>query len=321
MRHSARRPTVYRRITRLTSLFVLAVLLLLAGGSHQASAQSFSQNITLSPASTDVALDAGTSVTRSIEVINSGSDDFNVTLSVAPYRVSGIEYDPKFNLLPGATEVTSWVRLEKTAARVESQSTEKFQYSISIPANTPPGGHYGVLFAETSPLSTSTSGVVPHNRVGNILYIRVNGPIETGGSIAAKPLSSFLIQDNLPIGSFISNTGGSHFVSKATFTVKNLFGQTVFDSKMERYILPQTERDVSVEWTPPSPINIYTISRSATIADQVQSAPDQTVLYVKPWFLAVLFAILLTIGITLTIRTLRRSRNRRQPKITRKHGA
>lgn len=279
------------------------------------AANTSSQDITMTPSSTDLSIAPGETVVRSFKIINGGSDAYDMNASVAPYHVEGENYDPKFTSLPGVVTPTAWVTITSSHTTVQPGETVTVEYTVTVPQKTAPGGYYAVLFAETSPRATAgNSGVVPHNRVGNLLFITVKGPVKTSGKLTAAPLSYFAITDKVPIGVRASNTGGVHFISTTNMTIKAVTGKQLHASTLERYILPQTERLVTTDWKPSMPVGLYTVSRSATIAGKTQSLPDQTILVVQPWFFSLIVALIVLTALYLVMRrrTWRPKRNARK---------
>jgi hypothetical protein len=255
-----------------------------------------SQNITMSPASTLLSAKAGTTVTKSFEILNSGGDSYDIVTSAAPYRVTGLEYSPNFTQLPGTTETSNWIKIANPSTVVGPQKAATINYSVTVPKNTAPGGYYAVLFAETRPnTETQGTGVVPRNRVGNILYITVEGPVETAGEAAIDSVSGFNYKTSIPLGFTVSNTGGIHFETTIKSVVKSITGKEVFSASIERYVLPQTKRYIAADWTPTSPIGYYTVSRSAIVAGKEKSFPDEKVLYIQPWVAVAVLALIASV--------------------------
>jgi hypothetical protein len=265
--------------------------------------------ITVTPASTDVSVDPGASASKSIDIINAGSNAFKVTLSTSPYHVASDTYDPLFTQLPGTVDPSGWIQLSSTNISVEGNKSFTIPYTINVPANTAPGGYYAVIFAETSDESAG-SGVVSHNKVGNILYINVNGDVKSGGNLTGDSLPLVHFVGSIPIGAKISNSGGTHFITNVQYSVTDFRGNQVFKAAYDRYVLPQTEREIKTSFTPQSIIGIYTVHRSATIAGILKTLPDQKIYVINPWLLvAIAFVIGVLIGVPIE-----RSRRRRRSK-------
>ena len=286
------------RIRRLIIALFIGVGVSLLSQSSTFAETTQPQLITVSPASTEISVNPGDSLTKSIDVINGGTDAFKVKIFTAPYRVIGESYDPQFTQLPGTVDAASWVSLGSSAATVNSLKVLNVPYTLAVPIGTVPGGYYVVIFAETTPLTTSkSSGVVSHNRVGNILYITVNGTVKQSGTLSSTQLPFINSTGPINIATIVSNTGGIHFVTKAVYSVTDLFDKEVFTATQEKFVLPQTVRSISVAWTPPSVFGIYTIHRSATIAGQYQKIPDERIVAVNPLFLT---GLVLLIGLIIT---------------------
>jgi len=291
-----RSPTVLQLI-RITTAFLIGVILvtLFAAQTH---AETPGLSITMSPSSTELHAKPGESATGTFTIVNQGTSSYPALLTVAPYHVEGIVYDPQFTLLPGTTDAASWVKLNTTESpTLGSNSTTTITYTLNVPAGTAPGGYYAVIFAETNP-TPNDSGITPHNRVGNILYITVDGTIEQKGTLKTPTSDTpgIIFGTNADLGVLVSNNGGLHFVTTANIKVKSLFGRTLFAGEFERYILPQTERLITTSWNNLPPIGIYTLSRDATIAGKVQSLPDRYIVIVQPWVLAFIAVIIILLG-------------------------
>lgn len=267
------------------------------------------QAITISPSSTDLTVEPGSSTDKSLDVINSSSDAFTVDVVTSPYYVRGEDYDPQFTQLPGTVDASKWVRIPQTQYTIDGGKKTTLSYTVVIPKDTQPGGYYAVIFVQTDTENDKT-GVVSHNRVGNILYITVSGDIKTGGTLTGNRIPAVSYIGSIPIGTKVSNTGGSHFITNAKYSIKNMFNKTIFSANIERYVLPQTQRDITTPWSPQSLFGIFTVHRSATIDGKEQTLPDERIIIINPWvFVLLTFIIGILVGIPVE-----RARRRRQLK-------
>ena len=267
------------------------------------------QNISVSPSSTEVKVPPGGTVSNSFDAINEGGTPYTAAFSASPYHIEGTNYDPQFTPLPGMTDASKWVHLiGSTTQTLTAYKLVSIDYTVSVPQNTAPGGYYAVLFTETTPISAS-NGVVSHNRVGDILYITVEGAVKTGGSVQPISIPYVATTGSLGLGMLVSNTGGVHFLTTADTTVKSIFGQTVFHASLQRYVLPQTVRSISASWNNLPPIGLYSVERSATIAGAFQQLPVQWVLVVQPWVMILLIiAVLFTVAMLVSQQQARKRR-------------
>lgn len=310
------------KILKFTPLVAVIVFLGIAFVSSPAHAQAnTSQNITMSPASTLLSIKPGETVTKKFQILNTGGDAFDIVTSASPYHVSGLEYTPGFTQLPGTSDTASWISINNPQATVGPQKSMDINYTVTVPAGTAPGGYYAVLFAETRPADTSEmSGVVPRNRVGNILYITVEGPVENGGNVETQSVAGFQYRSSIPVGFTVSNTGGVHFESTLTVSIKGLAGKELYNAKIERFILPQTERSIPINWMPSSPFGIYTITRSAIVAGENKALPSETFLYVQPWVIIAVIALIVCVILFLKNQAAHRRKNKTEKPVKTKKG-
>ena len=273
----------------LTAIFALSVSVV--GLSASAGASPAQQSITLSPASTPISEAPGSTYSGSLTVLNNSDTPATVSVYTQPYYVKGVEYTPSFTQLPGTTNASQWVNLSKATLQIPATQSTSVPYTLTIPANTAPGGYYAVIFVQTQQ-QKANAGVQASDRIGNILYITAQGQTHTGGSVISTSLPHFSMASSLPLSMEVSNTGGVHYVTTANITSKNIYGQSVFSASLQRYVLPQTIRKISTDWKTPA-FGIFHISREATVAGQSESLPTQWIIVVHPWVLIVFVLLVL----------------------------
>lgn len=281
---------------------VLSIVAFTLLTSNPAFAQEPTNAITMSPGSTRISVDAGKSVSESFEVINGGSDGYKVELSVSPYHVTGENYDPEFTQLPGTVNSSEWITLDTTEAELAGLKVLSVSYTVEVPENTAPGGYYAVIFAQATRSDTGSGGVIPNNRVGNIIYITVNGDVATTGDVTGTPIPGFSFSSKVPLGLKLSNTGGIHFESTISFRVTDIAGKEVFKANLERMILPSTVRNLTVDWESSLPLGLYTVHREATVGSETIQLDDHKILIVNPWFLICAATFLSSIIVILFLR-------------------
>lgn len=289
--------TNHIKLSAVVSAFALMVVGALAFSTQTHAADSYS--ITMSPSSTELHAAPGASTTGKFTVVNLGKDDYPFIITSAPYRVVGDTYDPQFTPITGTTDASSWIHFSDAINdTLAAGKTKDMTYTLTVPTGTAPGGYYAVIFAETNPVATD-GGVIAHNRVGDIIYITVDGPVIKKGTLAAPSPDVAFLQwgTSTDIGTLIADTGGVHFLTTSTINVTSLFGNKVFTAHLERYVLPQTQRLIKTTWNNLPIAGIYKVSRSATIADKTQTLPARYVVIIRPWLL--LFTLFVIAGVTI----------------------
>ncbi|MEO8785135.1 MAG: hypothetical protein ABI221_02360 [Candidatus Saccharimonadales bacterium] len=257
-----------------------------------AAAAAASQSITLSPTSRTLTIQPGDQATGQLKVLDQGTNALNLKLYTTPYHVSGEEYDQSFTPLPGAPNVASWFKLSQSQATLAASSELDVNYTINVPAGTPAGGYYAVAFAEASGQSNgSKTGVIVSQRVGTIFYLTVGGNLEAKGSILTWK-SSFLQKPPLTASLRVANPGNIHFPVNFTTTVKDVFGRTKYSVTTQKEILPQTIRNIEVNWPQSPAIGLVKVGGSVEYLGQTRYLPSRWVLVMSSTARLVVAAII-----------------------------
>lgn len=264
---------------------------------QNASAQNVAnESITLSPVSSKYKIDAGTSVNDKLTVVNDGKVAYDFIVYSRPYSVTNEKYEPNFTNTPKNADAYGWVRFEKTKFHIEAGSTIEVPYTVSVPKQAAPGGHYGVIFAETQPTDTQVSGnaVVRKKRVGSILYATVNGQYTTAGNMVSTDIPFWQAQPPLHAESTAKNTGNTDFANDTIFTVKDVFGNTKFKETKQYTILPQTTRKMTFDWTRSSWFGLYKVELEQTVLGK--KSTNSGLVLMMPRYLPVLLLVIVIIG-------------------------
>jgi hypothetical protein len=288
-----RRLQIFSTRALFVSLLVAGILVLLNHSNVGASTSS-GNSITITPSSTELSAPPGGSENSTFSVVNDGSTDYTMEVSVSPYHVVGVSYDPQFSVLPGTTDASKWIQLSGPATQdLGPGKVQNISYTLNVPANTAPGGYYAVIFAESIP--PAGKGVTALNRVGDIIYITVDGAVTKTGVVKTANTPLLVTGKSLSIGLIVQDTGGLHFLTNAHIKVTSLFGHVAFEANLQRYVLPQTQRLITSNWASLPVFGIYKINRSATVFGNTQNLPTEWVIIIRPWLLIGIILVVLFI--------------------------
>lgn len=274
---------------------------------------SVNQYITMSPATTDITINPGDSYEGKATLLNQGGDSFSAQLSVSSYQTKDLTYDPVFEPIKGAPDVTKWLKFttDTDIKDMKPGSRTEIRYTLDVPENTPAGGYYAVLFGTSSPSKEAEAqGVAKRNRVGNILYITVRGDLKEAGNIEAEAVPAFSFGGKIDLRAILENTGSTHFRSHYKVAATSLFGGTAHSSDTPFYVLPHTKRAITSEWQASAPFGIYKVSRSATLPSGEVKLADTWVVVVSP--LLLIGVGLLLVALVLLLMTKRKKGLRRR---------
>lgn len=255
------------------------------------------ESITLSPVNDRFKIDAGQSRAGELTVVNDGTTAYDFTVYARPYWVSNDTYDPVFTKESSQSDAYQWVRLPQTQFRAEAGQTVKIPYTIDVPSTAAPGGHYGVIFAETQPVVSEKQGgnsVDRKKRVGMIIYASVNGNIINDGNAVTNTIPFWQVQPPMHASVTAKNDGNVDFINKVTFSAKDVFGNPKYTIVKEYPVLPQTTREIELTW-PESPwFGLFRVDIKQEFLDTELSTSNYVLM--MPRLLPIMLLLIVVVG-------------------------
>lgn len=255
------------------------------------------ESITLTPVSKRFELDAGSSVQDAIKVINGGQMAYDFIVYSRPYAIINSNYDdPQFSDAAVGVlnaDAYKWVQFEKTKYRIEPGKEVDVPFTLNVPQNAAPGGHYGVIFAE---VQSEAAGMIGRNkRVGSVVYATVNGEFQQGAEVSKPNIPFFQVNPPMEAGLSVKNTGNTHFTATTTYKVLDVFGNQKHLAQAEYAVLPQTTRSISLKWDDSPSFGLFVTEVEAKALDE-QTFSREYVFMAPFWFYGVI-AVLIAGGV------------------------
>jgi len=264
----------------------------------QAAATPKGQNITASPTQIMLSLDPGSSTSSVATVINDGDQAYDFKAYSTPYRVSGEQYDQSFVAAEGTVDTSSWIHLTNKLIHLEPHVTTTVPYTITIPKGTGGGGYYGTIFFETIAQQIAGSGLATRQRVGLVVYLRVNGAVIEHGTVESFTVPFFHTAAPVTAVLRLGNQGNVHYAADVTEHVTDLFGNGKFDLHLEREVLPGTTRRIELTWKAAPSFGLFKVSGVVNMLGRTETLPVRLVLILSPLaIIAALAAVLVLIGL------------------------
>lgn len=276
---------------------LLATVSIVASPAAFAVSADETESITMSPVSKHYELDAGLTTKDAIKIVNTGKKGYDFIVYARPYTIVNSDYDnPNYSdeaNKKANADAYKWVEFDKEKYHLEPGETIEVNYSLKVPADEAPGGHYGVLFAETQ---SATGEMIGRNkRVGSVVYATVKGDYKTGVEIS-KP-SANLIQINPPLTANVSvkNIGNAGFITTVAYSVYDVFGGKKYSQQGEYDVIPDSTRAITQEWKESPNFGLFKVQLTAKALDK-QASMESYVFMAPFWFYGVI-AILIVGGI------------------------
>jgi hypothetical protein len=170
-------------------LFFTVASVAFLSGVPPAQAQAFDLSVT--PAKVELTVQPGQSLDFSISLINSASEPLELLVYPMDYYISP---DNTFVFeQPGyySYSCANWIKISHDRVVVPPNSQIEEPFSISVPQEAEPGGHYGVIFFQDARQPPPEQGTAPIPRIGSLILLTIPGDIVREGSI-----TKFEVQDD-----------------------------------------------------------------------------------------------------------------------------
>lgn len=233
---------------------IIVCIVLIVLGLNFFSPQTLA--LTISPAKFEFLADPGDTIQSQITLINEQKIPLTFQASCELMTVRGSYGEPVFT--GEKTGFAKWIKVTPSKVALDPGEQRRIPFTIEIPENADPGGHYGVIFWGTVPSEEGGSGMGITMRVGALVLLRVSGEVIEQGEVlnfrADKKVINYLpINFNFKL----KDTGTVHLKPEGEIVIKNIFGKTreILQVNPGGYnVLPHSERVFSVSWLPESEI-------------------------------------------------------------------
>jgi len=218
-----------------------------------------SQALTISPVKFNLSADPGDTINGEITLINSEKWQMVYYSTVESVTTRGSHGEPVFT--GEKYGLANWITVSPSKVILNPGKQIKTSFTIELPEDAEPGGHYAVIFWGTTPPEgeETGSGLGIASRMGILVLLSVSGEVTESGEIVSfttgKKLSNYL-----PINFHynLKNTGSVHIRPEGKIIVKNIFGKTVaiLSINPQRFnVLPNVNRSIDVAWASESSTN------------------------------------------------------------------
>lgn len=282
----------YLRVT--VSGFVVALFSLCFGTNAKAADTTSSvAGLIVSPPLIEKEVTVGNSYDGKIKITNpNSSTDLNVEISVDDFKANGEEGEQTF-VDPAENSTYSlgaWVKIDKSFT-LAANETKEIPYSVNIPTNAEPGGHYGVIFFIPSVQksgSLSGNGVMAIPKIGSLLLFKVPGDIKYDGNIQEFKINKKLFGDSKSVVDFVTrfqNLSSTHVKPQGNIVIKNTFGKEVanlvVNEKMGN-VLPDSIRKFDNSWEKKYGFGYYKATITLAYGDS-GVATSEVSFWIIPW--------------------------------------
>lgn len=280
--------------------------LLITPSNTEAQADPAGRSIAVVPPSFELFANPGESVSDKIRVKNDTDASTTYTVKVDDFKAVGEE--GSVDIIDDQSNTTyslaKWVFAEPKSFTLKAKEEREIPFTINVPKNAEPGGHYGSILVQmgTDAQVTGGSGAAVASRVGSLILLRVSGNVKEDASIESFKTSKKYYQGSpVDFELRVKNKGNNHIKPKGTIVITNMFGQKVAEETLDGLnILPDAVRKMNDEWKFSSLLaNRYTATLVATYGTQNKPLSASTTFIIFPKFLMIVVGVIVLVLILL----------------------
>lgn len=277
-------------------------------------------------------------MSASFDLVNSNIKEGTLTITndsdlsmeykvyVEPYYVDE-NYNPIFTVDNNYTQLSHWISFEGNDgvfsptydAELAPGESKELKYKISMPEDAERYSQYAVVFVESKNSNIqNTAGVTVNSRAGVTFSGRTNtikiissdgseSTIKPAGEIGEINMNKFMLGGNVKVDTNVKNAETVALNAVAKVTIKNLFGAELYNVENVLEVMPETTRNIAVEWEATPIMGILNVDYTITAGDNVASS-SQVVLKIPAVIIVVVFIVIVA-AILSTARMMRNRKN------------
>lgn len=258
-------------------IFIIIISFITVIGATHTSAQTPpAGGLSVTPPTFELTGNPGTPITNTIRIEN--TNDYPVDIAVDRRNFTAIGEEGAVGITEEETSfsLASWITVEPEETRIPAKSTRTFKFTIEVPLQAEPGGHFGSLIFRTIPREkVDGSGATLAQEIGSLILLKISGDtIEEATIESFTPQQSFYEYGPVVLEARVKNTGNIHVKPSGTISITNMFGQKVASVTLDsKNVLPGAVRKLESTWDTKWRLGRYTATLVMIYgSDQVQRA-------------------------------------------------
>lgn len=206
--------------------------------------------LTITPTRFEISGAPGDVLHEEILLINETSVGETFYPTFANFEAQGESGSPAF--VEPKEGLGTWITADLNAVNLPPGKQKVVPFTVKIPANAEPGGHFAVIFWGTTP--PGGSGISIGSQTGVLVLLSVTGDVEEeAGLLNFNTVGKKFFHQTLPIEFEyrFRNDGGDRIKPTGTLTIRNtLFLPTerLDGNPVEGNVLPNSTRKINVKW-------------------------------------------------------------------------
>jgi len=227
-----------------------------------AQAQESKLSLSITPPLFQLTIGPGEFWASTLKVVNTNPYDLTLYASVMNFKAEGEEGTGRFTPVIkddpeiAAHSLAHWIDITTEAIFIPQEKSVDVPFSVRIPKDASPGGHYAAILVGTQPLADDTKGAVVRvsSFVSSLLFVRIQGDVIEEGRIREFSTdSTFYQKSDVDFILRFENTGNVHLQPQGEIVIYNMWGKergkiAINQKSNFGNVLPQSIRKFVFEW-------------------------------------------------------------------------
>lgn len=239
------------------ALIAAGALVALVGFIFLPSSAS-AETMVVSPPKFDFSVAPGGIIRDTVRFKNNTDQDAKIFPAVLNFtfrdgdEVSGSPETYPANEVRTGTEIAPWVEMDTEPVIVPANGSHSLPFTIIVPTDAQPGGHFGVIEMLVGHPGVEETGVGVTGGFGSLIFMKVEGDVDEKLTLTAFHGDEFVYR-HLPIGfqARLENSGNTHLRPVGSIFIKDVFGRQVASLSINpnfQTILPGSARRFGASW-------------------------------------------------------------------------
>ncbi|MCK4354833.1 hypothetical protein KAW43_00560 [Candidatus Parcubacteria bacterium] len=270
------------------------------------------KGIGISPLTFELTASSGDVLTNTLKVYNPTDSTIGIKIEVEDFTATGEM--GQVIIEPAETETYSlagWIRTEPETFILGSKEQKFVDFTINVPENAEPGGHYGSILASTAGvIGEKITGATVAQKVGALVLLTVSGEIREELIVKDFSCPSFLETGPVDFTIRFENRGTVHLRPRGFVVITDWRGKKAADIVFpQNNIMPGAVRKIEASWDKKWLAGRYTaVLVGGYGTSNISFNSSVLTFWVFPWKLALIIFVALMMFIIFFYKTRKRWR-------------
>lgn len=257
----------------------------------------------------------GEKIQASVRVRNSSSEKIQISTSAQDFITdnAGDTPIPLMGETDNRWSLAKWMVITPQVQVLEPNEVGLVNVIIEVPKDGLPGGHYAMITHQPAvandrgqfSVTTTDSASRVNQRVGTLVYLRVEGPINEEAFVRQLNFPKFSEFGPVPFSFTIDNQSDIHISPQIGVEIYNIFGRKIDTISIEsKNIFPMVSRSFENEWHRIWGFGFYKARVVMSYGESGQISIANTSFWLLPvkLLLAVLVVLMVILVISISVR-------------------